>query len=87
MLGSQFESDVIRAESLEPIRHNAHGQIGMIALAAEVTEIQMAQFSAHDLLGCLGGGFVREMTVPAKDSLFETPGAMRAILQHLDIVV
>ena len=87
MLGSDLEADVIRAEPLQAIRHDAHGQIGMVALAAEVAEIQMAQFSAHDLLGGIGGGFVGEMTVAAKDALFEAPGTMRTVLQHFDVVV
>ena len=87
MLGSQLEADVMGANLLQAIGHDAHGQIGVIAFAAEVAEIQVAQFGAHDLLGGFGGGFVGEMTVAAKDALFEAPGTMRAILQHLDVVI
>ena len=47
----------------------------------------MAQAGAHDSLGGIRCGFIREMPVPAQNALFEAPGPVRTILQHLDIVI
>jgi hypothetical protein len=86
-LGRHFKANVVGADVLQAIRHDPHGQIGMIALAAQVTEIEVAEFSAHDLLGGIGSGFVGEMAMPPEDALFKAPRTMRAILQQLDVVV
>jgi hypothetical protein len=86
-LMSEFEAHVISADLLQAVVDDAVSQFREIALAAQVTEIQMAQVGGHDLLGGISGGLVREMPMAAKNALLEAPGPARAILQHLDIMV
>ena len=62
-------------------------QLGPVALAAQVAEVDVAQFGGHDLLGGIRGGFVREMAVPAQDALLQAPGTVGTILQHLHVVI
>ena len=47
----------------------------------------MAKFTGHDLFGSLGGRFIGEMAVAAKDALFEAPRPMWAILKQFDIMI
>jgi hypothetical protein len=71
----------------EALLHHAACQLGFVAFTAEVAEVQMAQVSRHELLDGIGRRAIRKMPVPAEDSLFQAPGTMRTILQHLDIVI
>ena len=63
------------------------GQLGAVALAAQMAEIQMPQVGGHDLLGGIRGGFIGEMSMPAQNALLQTPGAAWTILQHLHVMV
>ena len=47
----------------------------------------MPQFGGHDFFSGIGGGFVGEMSVAAKDALLEAPRSARAILQHFYVVI
>lgn len=62
-------------------------ELGPIAFAAEVAQVEMAQVGRHNLLGGIGGAFIGEMAVPAQDALLEAPGTMRAILKHFDVMI
>ena len=86
-LGGEFEPHVGGADLLQAVVDDAMRQFGAIAFAAQVAEVKMAQVGGHDLLGGISGGFVREVAMPAQDALLEAPGAARAILEHLDVVV
>ena len=86
-LGGEFEPHVIRADLLQALADDAMCQLGAVALAAQVAEVQMTQVGGHDLLGGIGGGFVGEMAVAAQDALLEAPGPAGAILEHLDVMV
>ena len=67
--------------------HDMLRKFGLVAFAAQVREVKMAQFGGHDLRGGLGRGHVREMAVAPQDALFEAPSTARTILQHFHIVV
>ena len=58
MLLGQFDIDVIGADFLQAFVNDAVGENGTIAFAAEVSEIEVAQFGGHDFLGGIGGIFV-----------------------------
>ena len=87
VLGGEGEGDVGGADFLEAIVDDAMGQFGAVALAAEMAEIEVAQFGGHDFGDAIGGGFVGEMTVAAEDSLLEAPWAAGAFLQHFHVVI
>lgn len=78
---------VVRAHSLKAFADDAMGEFGPIAVAAEVAEIQVPQFSGHNLFGGVGSTIVGKMAVPAQDALFETPRTARVIVQHFHIVI
>src|ERR1039458_5289639 len=52
-----------------------------------MAEIQMPQVGGHDLLGGVRGSVVREMAVPSKNTLLQTPGTAGTILQHLNVMI
>ena len=51
----KFGADVGGADLLEAFVHDALGKFREIALATEVTEVQVAQIGGHDSLGGIGG--------------------------------
>ena len=71
----------------EPLLDDPQRQFRPVALAAQVAEVEMPKVGRHDLLGRIRRGIVREVSMPAQDSLLEAPRPARAILQHFDIVV
>jgi hypothetical protein len=86
-LGGGFDADVVGAEGAEPLADGAMGQLGPVAVAAQVPQVELMEIFVDDLGGKLGGGIVREVTVPALDSLFDTPRAADVVLEKLMIVV
>ena len=58
---------------MEAFGHDAVGEFGLVAFAAQVGEVKMFQLRGDDLRGGFGGGLVREMAVAAQDALLETP--------------
>jgi hypothetical protein len=75
------------AHPLELIAHHPVREFRPVALATQMTQIQMPQISRHDLLGGFRGGVIGQMTVTAEDALLETPRTMQTILQHFHIVI
>jgi hypothetical protein len=75
------------ADGLEFFVHDAVGEFGAVALAAEVAEVEVTQFGRHDLGGGLRRGVIGKVSVAAEDALFEAPGSADAILEHFDIVI
>jgi len=86
-LGRQLEPHMVGANPLQPFLGDAARQFGSIALAAEVSQVQMAQVGRHDRFGGVGGGLVGEVTLASENALFEAPGTVRTFLEHADIVV
>lgn len=84
---SQFQANMRGADFLQARINGIKRQFGPIALAAEVTEVKMAQVRRDNLLGGVRSALIGEVAVPAEDALLEAPGAMRTILEHFDIVV
>jgi len=76
-----------RADFLHLLVHHREGEIRAIALAAQMPQIQVAQFGRHYLFGSVSGGFIGKVPVPAQDALFQTPWPMRTILQHFDVMI
>jgi hypothetical protein len=72
---------------MELLGHDVFREFGLVAFAAQVREVKVAQPGGHDLRGGFGGVHVREMAVAAQDALLERPRAARTILQHLHVVV
>lgn len=76
-----------RADVMELFGHDVLREFGLVAFAAQVGEVKVAQVGGHDLRGGFGGGFVGQMAVAAEDALLEAPRAARTILQHLHVMV
>ena len=57
-LGGELEADVSGPDLLEAMVDDAVGELGAVALAAEVAEVEVAQVGGHDLLGGISGSFV-----------------------------
>jgi hypothetical protein len=87
ILRGELELNVRGADMVELFGHDVMGEFGAITLAAQVGEVQVAQVGGHNLRDGFGGGFVREMAVPAKNALLERPRTVWAILKHLHVVV
>ena len=83
----QFHAHMVRADFLKFVLDDLERQVGAIAFAAQMRQIQMPKIGGHELFGSLSGGFVGEMTVTAKDSLLQTPRAAHAILKHFHVVI
>ena len=76
-----------RADVMELLGHDVLREFGLVAFAAQVGEVKVAQSGGHDLRGSFGGGHVREMAMAAEDALLERPRAARTILKHLHVVI
>lgn len=63
------------------------GELGAVAILAQVGEIDVFQLVAHDFRQRGGGGFVAQMAVSAADPLLHGPRTMRVVLQEFQIVV
>lgn len=87
ILRGEFQADMRSADFLEALMHDALRQFRLVALAAQVTEIKMAQFGGHNVLRGIGGRFVGKMAVPSEDSLLKAPRSARAVLQHFHVVI
>src|ERR1039458_4924617 len=87
ILRGDLHLDVGGADFLEAVGHDAVGEFGLVALAAQVREVKLAQLGGHDLRGGFGGGFVGQMAVAAENALLEAPRAARTILQHLHVMI
>jgi hypothetical protein len=86
-LGCHREADMLCAHFVKALTHDRACQVRLITFAAEMTEIKMAEVGRHDLLYCISGGFIGEMTMSSEDSLLKAPWTIRAILQQLYVVV
>ena len=53
----QFKADMIGADFLKQFVHDAEGEVGAVALAAEVAEVQMAPGDVLVVETPGGGGF------------------------------
>jgi len=67
--------------------HHRKREIRAVAFAAQMSEIQVAQFRAHYLFSRLSSGFVGKMSMPAQDALLQTPRPMWTILKHFNVVI
>lgn len=79
--------DVVAAQFEEAGGDGLVGDLGAVAVAAEVAEVELFQVGVDDLLEDIGGGVIGEVAVTAKDALFQTPRAARVFLQELQIMV
>jgi len=62
-------------------------QIGTMAVAAEMAQIELPQLGRDQLFGHLGGCFVGKMAVAAEDALLDAPGAFGVVLQQFEVMV
>ncbi len=76
-----------RADVMELLGHDVLREFGLVAFTAQVGEVKVFQFGGHDLRNRFSGGFVREMAMATKDTLFQTPRPARTILQHLHVMI
>jgi len=63
------------------------GELGQIAIAAEMAKKKVLQVCRHNLRSDLGGGFVGQVTMPAEDSLLGAPRTSSIFLEHFDIMI
>jgi len=63
------------------------GEADFVAIAAEVSEDDVAQARCADAGGEVAGGAVREMSVRGHDALFDGEGALGVGVEHLLVVV
>lgn len=75
------------ADFHEALLHDLACNLRVITLAAEMGEKEMTEIGRHDIRRAVRRRLVGEMPVPAQDALLQTPRAMRAILQHLHVVI
>ena len=75
------------ADVMELLGHDVFGQFGLVAFAAQMREIKVAQFGGHDERGGFGGGDIGKMAVTTKNPLLQTPRTARAILQHFHVMI
>ena len=87
ILGGGLNVHVVRASFLKPFTDDAVREFRPIAVAAEVAEIQMAQFGGHNLFRGIGRSVVGEMSVPAQDALLQAPRSAGVFLQQFHIVI
>lgn len=76
-----------RADFRQALADHPVGQLGAVAIPAQVSQVKMAQIRRDDFLGHTCGGVVAKMAVAAQDSLFDAPGPFQVILQHFEIVI
>lgn len=76
-----------RVDLLQAFTNHPVGELGMVALTAQVAEIQVAQIGSHDVLNGIGACVVGEMAVATEDALLQTPGPARAILKHFHVMI
>ena len=86
MLGGQLDFHVPGANLFHSLMNDAMRQFRTVALAAEVSQVEMAKVGRHDFLGGVGGVLVGQMTMPPGDALLEAPGTA-GVLQHLEIMI
>ncbi len=58
MLRGQLDLDVVGADFLQTLVHDAVGELGTVTFTAKMPEIKVTQFGGHDFLGGIGGIFV-----------------------------
>ena len=63
------------------------GQLGPVAIAAEMSEVDPSQRSRRQLRGHFGCCLVGKVPVPAQNPLFGAPGAPQVVLQKLEVVI
>ena len=62
-----------RADVMELLGHDVLREFRLVAFAAQVCQVKVAQPGGHDMRGGLGGGEVGEMAVASEDALLEAP--------------
>lgn len=87
VLGGGFDLEVGNARGVEATADGLEGEVGTIAVAAQVSEVEVAEAGSDDLLGEVGGIGVREVAVAADDALFDAPGAAGVVLEEFQVVV
>lgn len=73
--------------TVEGIPDGVDGQFGRVAVAAEMTEDNMAQRRGAGAEGEVGGGAVGEVSVGGHDALFDGKRTFGVCLEHLLVVV
>jgi hypothetical protein len=58
LLGSDFQSNLRRPDLLQSLLHGRHCHFRLVALSAEMAQIQVAELTMHYLLGGIGSSFI-----------------------------
>ena len=85
--GGGFHVGVGGADTLERLPDDGLGEVGSVAVAAEVAEVKVPKVGGHDCGGEFSGSLVGEVAVPAEDALFGGPRASGVVLQHRHVVI
>jgi hypothetical protein len=86
-LGGAADSDVTGGMSVESALEHGAGDIGVIAITAEVTEPEVPQAWRDDLTNELGRLLITEVAVTAGDPLFDGPWSFGVGGQQLRAII
>jgi hypothetical protein len=86
-LRSRIDRDVIGSGVFHFSADDFAGELGPIAIAAQMTQINVAKISVDDGLQRFSGGFIGKMPVAAGNALLQAPWTAWILLQHLQIVI
>ena len=75
------------ADGIEAILNHGSGELGFVAVAAEMAEVNVLKIRGNKIGEDRGGGFVAEMSVPTHDALLDAPRAAEIVLQQFHVVV
>jgi hypothetical protein len=82
-----MDGDMAGTDLLEAFGDGGVGELGAVTVAAEVSEVDVAEVSGNDFRGGIGGGMVAEVAVSTEDTLFGGPGAAGIFLEEFEVVV
>ena len=77
-----MDLDMARARFPQAAAYNPMGELGPVAITAEVAQVNMAQLGRNQFLGDHRRRIIREMPVPAEDPLFDAPRAAGVLLEQ-----
>lgn len=86
-LRGHLQPDMSGPNAFQAFSHNLRRKFRAIAFLAKMPQVQVPHIGRYDLLDGIRRRFVGKVPVPAEDSLFQAPGAVRTVLQHLNIVI
>ena len=79
--------NMCRACFIQAFLDSLASEIRPIAVATQMTEINMLELGRNEFGKDIGSGIVGEMAMPAENTLLHTPRPPHVILQQLHVVI